>query len=207
MICRFSCGQVSLLGGADESVKMSTSPTLLLDTRSAVQSTPTRTTTTTTTVIVTTAAEDPTTAAEEIVDDGWSDGTGGQEIPVDGAAAAEDVTAELTAPVAVAAGLGRAEWQLLAVAGAGAAVLLLLALVVAYRRTGRGSPALRKVVQHDDAECPPLLDYAPIRPLDFAKYLGEYYYYYYYCRSKSLNIVRVYFRKRAIHGTSIAQRR
>lgn len=85
----------------------------------------------------------------------------------------EDVMSELSAPVAVAAGLGHAEWQLLAAAGAGVAVFLLLALVLAYRRTGGGSPGLHKVVRHDDAECPPLLDYAP-RPLDFTKYLGKY---------------------------------
>ncbi|XP_025206165.1 uncharacterized protein LOC112602348 [Melanaphis sacchari] len=172
--------QVSLLGGADESVKMSTSPTLLLDTRSAVHSTAAA-------AKVTTAAA---AAAEVAASDRWSDGGGSEEDEDDdedaitaAAAAAgaktvsavareEDVTAELSAPVAVAAGLGHAEWQLLAVAGAGVAVLLLLALVLAYRSTGGASPALHKVVRHEDAECPPLLDYAP-RPLDFAKYLGR----------------------------------
>jgi len=187
---------VSLLGGADDSVKMSTSPTLLLDTRSAVHSTPaaevttmtTTTTTTTTTITATSAARSTTTAAATIAvvtdataepttvilegiasRDDWN-GPDEEEISVVGGV--EDVTAELSAPVAVAAGLGHAEWQLLAVAGAGVTVFLLLALVLAYRRTGGGSPSLHKVVHHDDAECPPLLDYAP-RQLDFAKYLGE----------------------------------
>jgi len=168
--------QVSLLGGADESVKMSTSPTLLLDTRSAVHSTAAA-------VEVTTAAA--AAVAEMAASDRWSD-DGGSDEDEDAAAvvaaagvdtvavvaAEEDVTAELSAPVAVAAGLGHAEWQLLAVAGAGVAVFMLLALVLAYRSTSGASPTLHKVVRHDDAECPPLLDYAP-RPLDFSKYLGK----------------------------------
>lgn len=166
---------MSLLGGADESVKMSTSPTLLLDTRSAVHSTAAA-------VEVTTAAA---AAVEMATSDRWSDDSGSDEDEDAAAVVAaagmdtvavvageEDVTAELSAPVAVAAGLGHAEWQLLAAAGAGVAVFLLLALVLAYRSTGGASPALHKVVHHDDAECPPLLDYAP-RPLDFSKYLGK----------------------------------
>lgn len=160
--------QVSLLGGADESVKMSTSPTLLLDTRSAVHSTAIQE--------VTTAVPEAMTATPEAVATGtpgigWSGADDG-DTAVAAVAGQEDVTAELSAPVAVAAGLGHAEWQLLAAAGASVAVFLLLALVLAYRRTGAGSPALHKVVRHDDAECPPLLDYAP-RPMDFAKYLGK----------------------------------
>lgn len=169
--------QVSLLGGADESVKMSTSPTLLLDTRSAVHSTAAA-------VEVTTAAA--AAVAEMAASDRWSDDGANEDEDEDAAAAVaaagvdtvavvageEDVTAELSAPVAVAAGLGHAEWQLLAAAGAGVAVFMLLALVLAYRSTGGASPALHKVVRHDDAECPPLLDYAP-RPLDFSKYLGR----------------------------------
>ncbi|XP_022183778.1 uncharacterized protein LOC111043187 [Myzus persicae] len=171
--------QVSLLGGADESVKMSTSPTLLLDTRSAVHSTAAAVEVTTAAAAV--AAE----AAEMAASDRWSDDSGSDEDEDAAAVVAaagvdtvavmageEDVTAELSAPVAVAAGLGHAEWQLLAAAGAGVAVFLLLALVLAYRSTGGASPALHKVVRHDDAECPPLLDYAP-RPLDFSKYLGR----------------------------------
>jgi len=168
--------QVSLLGGADESVKMSTSPTLLLDTRSAVHSTAAA-------VEVTTAAS---AVAEMEASDRWSDDGANEDEDEDAAAVVaaagvdtvavvageEDVTAELSAPVAVAAGLGHAEWQLLAAAGAGVAVFMLLALVLAYRSTGGASPALHKVVRHDDAECPPLLDYAP-RPLDFSKYLGK----------------------------------
>jgi len=172
--------QVSLLGGADESVKMSTSPTLLLDTRSAVHSTAAA-------VEVTTASAAAAAAvAEMAASDRWSD-DGGSDEDEDAAAIVaaagvdtvavvageEDVTAELSAPVAVAAGLGHAEWQLLAAAGAGVAVFMLLALVLAYRSTGGASPALHKVVRHDDAECPPLLDYAP-RPLDFSKYLGKF---------------------------------
>lgn len=151
---------MSLLGGADESVKMSTSPTLLLDTGSAVHST------TATVPETTAAAVGPTAAAS-------GDWTGLMD--ADSAGGEEDVTAELSAPVAVAAGLGHAEWQLLAAAGAGVAVCLLLTLVwLAYRRTGACSPTLHKVVRHhDDAECPPLLDHAP-RTLDFAKYLGKY---------------------------------
>ncbi|XP_060879292.1 uncharacterized protein LOC132951483 [Metopolophium dirhodum] len=169
--------QVSLLGGADESVKMSTSPTLLLDTRSAVHSTAAA-------VEVTTAAA--AAVAEMAASDRWSDDGANEDEDEDAAAVVaaagvdtvavvtgeEDVTAELSAPVAVAAGLGHAEWQLLAAAGAGVAVFMLLALVLAYRSTGGASPALHKVVRHDDAECPPLLDYAP-RPLDFSKYLGR----------------------------------
>ncbi|XP_001943735.2 uncharacterized protein LOC100160448 [Acyrthosiphon pisum] len=168
--------QVSLLGGADESVKMSTSPTLLLDTRSAVHSTAAA-------VEVTTAAA---AVAEMAASDRWSDDGANEDEDEDAAAVVaaagvdtvavmageEDVTAELSAPVAVAAGLGHAEWQLLAAAGAGVAVFMLLALVLAYRSNGGASPALHKVVRHDDAECPPLLDYAP-RPLDFSKYLGR----------------------------------
>lgn len=207
-----------MLGGADETVKMSTSPTLLLDTRSAVHSTaaaaaPEATTTTTT-------SEQPKTvgaevfAAESVADD-WKNSPEDDDDKLNNnygsndhsdvnrnsddhgnandsdsddddddddendnretvvvVAGHEDVTAERSAPVVVAAGLGHAEWQLLAAAGAGVAMFLSLALYLAYRRTGCGSPALHKVVQHDDAECPPLLDYAP-RPLDFAKYLGE----------------------------------
>lgn len=149
--------QVSLLGGADESVKMSTSPTLLLDTGSAVHSTATAPETTA-------SAAGPTAAAS-------GDWTGLMDAD---SAGEEDVMAELSAPVAVAAGLGHAEWQLLAAAGAGVAMFLLLTLVwLAYRRTGACSPSLHKVVRHDDAECPPLLDYAP-RTLDFTKYLGKY---------------------------------
>lgn len=146
---------------------MSTSPTLTLDTRSAVHSTPAPEVTAPTT---TTPPEPTDVAAVDVMaaDADWN-GPDDQEAAVAGE---EDVTAELSAPVAVAAGLGHAEWQLLAAAGAGMAVFLLLALVLAFRRTGRGSPALHKVAQHDDAECPPLLDYAP-RPLDFTKYLGE----------------------------------
>lgn len=170
----FLCAQVSLLGGADESVKMSTSPTLTLDTRSAVHSTPVPEVTTTTTTTTTTITPPETTdvaAVELMVADADWNGPDDQET-VAAVAGEEDVTAELSAPVAVAAGLGHAEWQLLAAAGAGIAVFLLLALVLAFRRTGGRSPALHKVVQHDDAECPPLLDYAP-RPLDFTKYLGK----------------------------------
>lgn len=147
---------MSLLGGADETVKMSTSPTLLLDTRSAVHSTP---------AAQTFSAAEAFTGSPDGYDDSDDD-------------AADDVTAELSAPVAVAAaaagsGLGHAEWQLLAAAGAGAAVLLSVALALAYRRSAFcGSPALHKVVRPDDAECPPLLDHAP-RPLDLAKYLGK----------------------------------
>lgn len=160
---------MSLLGGADESVKMSTSPTLLLDTRSAVHSTVTPEVMSTV-PDVTTATPEVIVAAASGID--WSGADDGDTI-VAAVAGEEDVTAELSAPVAVAAGLGHAEWQLLAAAGASVAVFLLFALVLAYRRTGAGSPALHKVVQHDDAECPPLLDYAP-RPLDFAKYLGKF---------------------------------
>uniref|UniRef100_A0A2S2QSR6 Transmembrane protein n=1 Tax=Sipha flava TaxID=143950 RepID=A0A2S2QSR6_9HEMI len=168
--------QVSLLGGADESVKMSTSPTLTLDTRSAVHSTPvpemtTTTTATTKTTTIMTPPESTNVAAVEVMADvDWN----GPDEPETVAAVAgeEDVTAELSAPVAVATGFGHAEWQMLAVAGAGMAAVLLLALVLAFRRTGGGSPGLHKVVQHDDAECPPLLDYTP-RPLDFTKYLGK----------------------------------
>uniref|UniRef100_A0A2S2P3J8 Transmembrane protein n=1 Tax=Schizaphis graminum TaxID=13262 RepID=A0A2S2P3J8_SCHGA len=180
--------QVSLLGGADESVKMSTSPTLLLDTRSAVHSTAVavEVTTAVTAAVAAAAAEVP--ASDRWSDNGGSDEDEGEDEDaaaeaeamaaagvldtVSAAAAEEDVTAELSAPVAVAAGLGHAEWQLLAAAGAGVAVFMLLALVLAYRSTGGASPALHKVVRHEDAECPPLLDYAP-RPLDFAKYLGK----------------------------------
>jgi len=180
--------QVSLLGGADESVKMSTSPTLLLDTRSAVHSTAVavEVTTAVTAAVAAAAAEVP--ASDRWSDNGGSDEDEGEDEDaaaeaeamaaagvldtVSAAAAEEDVTAELSAPVAVAAGLGHAEWQLLAAAGAGVAVFMLLALVLAYRSTGGASPALHKVVRHEDAECPPLLDYAP-RPLDFAKYLGR----------------------------------
>lgn len=157
---------MSLLGGADETVKMSTSPTLLLDTRSAVHSTP--------------AAAQTFSAAETFT--GGPDGydSDDSDDSDDNDDAADDVTAELSAaPVAVAAaaaagsGLGHAEWQLLAAAGAGAAVLLSVALALAYRRSAFcGSPALHKVVRPDDAECPPLLDHAP-RPLDLAKYLGK----------------------------------
>ncbi|CAI6350548.1 unnamed protein product [Macrosiphum euphorbiae] len=171
--------QVSLLGGADESVKMSTSPTLLLDTRSAVHSTAAA-------VEVTTAVAAAAAVAEMAASDRWSDDGANEDEDEDAAAVVaaagvdtvavvageEDVTAELSAPVAVAAGLGHAEWQLLAAAGAGVAVFMLLALVLAYRSTGGASPSLHKVVRHDDAECPPLLDYAP-RPLDFSKYLGR----------------------------------
>lgn len=151
------------MGGADESVKMSTSPTLLLDTRSAVHSTPTAapevmTTTTEVEVIAAAASDD------------WNIPSGDEETVAAVPIGEEDVTAELSAPVAVTAGF---QWQLLAAAGAGVAVFLLLALVLAYRWTGRGSPSLHKVIQHDDAECPPLLDYTP-RPLDFAKYLGTF---------------------------------
>lgn len=172
--------QVSLLGGADESVKMSTSPTLLLDTRSAVHSTAAAAEVTTTMATAAAVAA----AAEVAASDRWTDDGGSDEDEDDDAVAAvgvdtvsavageEDVTAELSAPVAVAAGLGHAEWQLLAAAGAGVAVFLLLALVLAYRSTGGASPTLHKVVRHEDAECPPLLDYAP-RPLDFSKYLGK----------------------------------
>jgi len=124
--------------------------------------------------------------AEMAASDRWSDDGANEDEDEDAAAVVaaagvdtvavvageEDVTAELSAPVAVAAGLGHAEWQLLAAAGAGVAVFMLLALVLAYRSTGGASPALHKVVRHDDAECPPLLDYAP-RPLDFSKYLGK----------------------------------
>lgn len=149
---------MSLLGGADESVKMSTSPTLLLDTRSAVHSTAAVDATAT-------AAAEPTAAASA---GDWSaaDETDEQRLRP---AAQEDVTAELSAP-ARAAGLGRVEWQLLAAAGLGVGLFMLLALALAYCRTAAG-PALRKAV-HDDAECPPLLDYAA-KPLDFAKYLGK----------------------------------
>lgn len=181
MLTSFLCVmlQVSLLGGADESVKMSTSPTLLLDTRSAVHSTAAA-------VEVTTAVAAAAAVAEMAASDRWSDDGANEDEDEDAAAVVaaagvdtvavvaggEDVTAELSAPVAVAAGLGHAEWQLLAAAGAGVAVFMLLALVLAYRSTGGASPALHKVVRHDDAECPPLLDYAP-RPLDFSKYLGK----------------------------------
>lgn len=157
-----------MLGGADESVKMSTSPTLLLDTRSAVHSTAIPEVTTAVPEMVTAT---PEVVAAEASGIDWSSADDGDTV-VAAVAGEEDVTAELSAPVAVAAGLGHAEWQLLAAVGASVAVFLLLALVLAYRRTGAGSPALHKVVQHDDAECPPLLDYAP-RPLDFAKYLGK----------------------------------
>lgn len=157
-----------MLGGADESVKMSTSPTLLLDTQSAVHSTAIPEVTT---AIPEVATATPETIAAEVSGIDWSSADN-RDTVVAAVAGEEDVTAELSAPVAVAAGLGHAEWQLLAAAGASVAVFLLLALVLAYRRTGAGSPALHKVVQHDDAECPPLLDYAP-RPLDIAKYLGK----------------------------------
>lgn len=159
-VVAFVVEQVSLLGGADETVKMSTSPTLLLDTRSAVHSTP---------ATQTFSAEAFTGSPGGYDDD---DDNGGND---DGD---DDVTAELSAPVAVAAatavaGLGHTEWQLLAAAGAGVAVLLSVALALAYRRSAFcGSPALHKVVRPDDAECPPLLDHAP-RPLDLAKYLGK----------------------------------
>lgn len=207
------------MGGADDSVKMSTSPTLLLDTRSAVHSTPvaaaevttaagvadmvamddtappdtaaadadaasidtaadsantaTASTATASTTSTTVTATSPATVVAVPAGD-WSN----DEETAAAVAGMEDVTAELSAPVVVVAGLGHTQWQLLAAAGAGVALFLLLALVLAYRRTGgRGSPALHKVIQHDDAECPPLLDYAP-RPLDFAKYLGNILFFY-----------------------------
>lgn len=168
--------QVSLLGGADESVKMSTSPTLTLDTRSAMHSTPVpemMTTTTSTKTTTTMTPPEPTdvAAVEMMVADADWNGPDDPEI-VAAVAGEEDVTAELSAPVAVAAGFGHAEWQMLAAGGAGMAAVLLMALVLAFRRTGGGSPGLHKVVRHDDAECPPLLDYPP-RPLDFTKYLGK----------------------------------
>lgn len=205
-----------MLGGADDSIKMSTSPTLLLDTRSAVHSTPAAAVEVTTPAIVaemvamdetappdtvatdadadsafidttdtetdsadttaTSTASTTTTASATIVAvpaGDWSNDDGNDDETAAAVAGMEDVTAELSAPVVVVAGLGHTQWQLLAAAGAGVALFLLLALILAYRRTGgRGSPALHKVIQHDDAECPPLLDYAP-RPLDFAKYLGK----------------------------------
>lgn len=105
-----------------------------------------------------------------VASDVWSGPGDDEETVAAVAIGEEDVTAELSAPVAAAA---RLQWQLLAAAGASVAVFLLLALVLAYRWTGRGSPGLHKVAQHDDAECPPLLDYAP-RSLDFAKYLGTF---------------------------------
>ncbi|VVC41686.1 Immunoglobulin-like fold [Cinara cedri] len=207
--------QVSLLGGADDSVKMSTSPTLLLDTRSAVHSTPAAVFEVTTAArpagpaAANTAAPSETVATDEVADATFRDYTTDSDTAPEDTTAAittftasatvitvpgrwgssadaddddetvaavagmEDVTAELSAPVVVAAGLGHTQWQLLTAVGASVALFLLLALVLAYRRTGgRGSPALHKVIQHDDAECPPLLDYAP-RSLDFAKYLGR----------------------------------
>lgn len=175
--------QVSLLGGADESVKMSTSPTLLLDTRSAAHSTTTAPEATTEaagplqTAAVETIADSPDDDRDEDEDDDGDEDESVEEREIAAAVAAgerEDVTAERSAPVvAVAAGLGHAEWQLLAAAGAGVAVFLSLALALAYRNTFCGSPALRKAVRDGGAECPPLLDCAP-RPLDFTKYFGEF---------------------------------
>lgn len=161
---------------------MSTSPTLLIDTRSAVHSTTAAPSSTSTETTTTGSAEVTTATAATAVSDDW---TVGQDNIEDNMSVGQDVTAELSAPVAVAAGLGHTEWQLLAVAGAGVAVILLLAVVLTYRRTGGGSPALHKVIHHDDAECPPLLDYSP-RHLDFAKYLGKSSIYDHITASKSL---------------------
>ncbi|XP_050441662.1 uncharacterized protein LOC126846364 [Adelges cooleyi] len=144
--------QVSLLGGADDSVKMSSSPTLLLDTRSAVHST------TAAVPVPVTETTTPEAAMAKTFDNGsdsWSDEITG-----------EDVTAELSAPEAPAV-LGHTEWQMMTAAGLGVALFLLMAVALVSCRTP--SPATLKA----DPECPPLLDYPPKSSYDFTKYLGR----------------------------------
>ncbi|XP_050536866.1 uncharacterized protein LOC126903014 isoform X2 [Daktulosphaira vitifoliae] len=141
--------QVSLLGGADDSVKMSSSPTLMLDTRSAVHSTP----------VEPFAPATETTTFEVVMADS-SDNSN------DWAKEDDDVTAKLSAPEA-SASLRHAEWQLMAAASLGVALFLLLAVLLVSCRTA--SPVILK----SDPECPPLLDELYKPSLGLGKYLNR----------------------------------